>query len=112
MRAETLKLIFQHPAQASDQSALHLQTLFSSATSVSTKLHLAVAIKPSPISLLRAITKSTKVCRKKLTASLTNADFGVTETTIMDMCDEVLGVGAALKARIATDRDTGELIRI
>jgi hypothetical protein len=26
----------------------------------------------------------------------------------MDMCDEVLGVGAALKARIATDRDTGE----
>lgn len=30
----------------------------------------------------------------------------------MDMCDEVLGVGAALKARIATDRDTGKLIRI
>ena len=38
----------------------------------------------------------------------TNIDFGVTETTIMDMCDEVLGVGAALKARIATDRDTGK----
>ena len=53
-----------------------------------------------------------KAHRQALKLSFINSDFGVTETTIMDMCDEVLGVGAALKARIATDRDTGELLWI
>jgi RNA recognition motif-containing protein len=35
------------------------------------------------------------------------SDFGVTEESIMGMCEEVLGAGTALKVRIATDRDTG-----
>ena len=35
-------------------------------------------------------------------------DFGVTEASILDMCEGVLGQGTALKVRIATDRETGE----
>lgn len=34
-------------------------------------------------------------------------DFQVTEESILELCESVLGAGTALKVRIATDRDTG-----
>jgi hypothetical protein len=40
----------------------------------------------------------------------THPDFSVTEASILDMCEGVLGVGTALKVRIATDRDTGDIV--
>lgn len=44
----------------------------------------------------------------KFTTILPDLDFSVTEASILDMCEGVLGVGTALKVRIATDRDTGD----
>jgi hypothetical protein len=42
--------------------------------------------------------------------NLPHLDFSVTEASILDMCEGVLGVGTALKVRIATDRDTGDIV--
>jgi nucleolin len=39
---------------------------------------------------------------------LGNLDFSVTEDTIKEMCNDVLGEGCVVRVRIATDRDTGE----
>lgn len=38
---------------------------------------------------------------------LGNLDFANTDHTIMDLCEDLLGPGIALRARVATDRETG-----
>ena len=37
-----------------------------------------------------------------------NLDFGATEEQIMNLCNEILGEGVAVKVRIATDRETSK----
>ena len=49
-----------------------------------------------------------RLIRLSQPSTLFSPDFGVTEASILDMCEGVLGQGTALKVRIATDRETGE----
>ena len=36
-----------------------------------------------------------------------NLDFSVSESEIMDMCNDILGAGSASRVRLVTDRETG-----
>lgn len=39
-----------------------------------------------------------------------NLDFTITSEMILEVCEGLMGPDAALKCRVATDRDTGELM--
>lgn len=64
-----------------------------------------VAFVPKKVFKMTPITDSSVFSRSSIFVG--NLDFSVTEQSILERLEEVLGPNIALRARIAVDRETG-----
>ena len=64
-----------------------------------------VAFVPQKVFKMTPITDSSVFSRSSIFVG--NLDFSVTEQSILERLEEVLGPNIALRARIAVDRETG-----
>ena len=70
-------------------------------------LKLDIEVEAKTLSAKTYMTPATKPDAVKSSIFIGNLDFAVTDQSIMDMCEALLGPRIAIRVRVATDRDTG-----